>query len=64
MSGSPASAFSSRFGLRFGRRDRGVLRQGHRDQELGPVGRREELLLHEAHAEDGGPEGDERDARW
>ena len=48
-------------GLRFGCRDGGVLHERHRDQELGPVGRREELLLHEAQAEDGGPEGDERD---
>ena len=46
----------------FGRRDRGVLRQGHRHQQLGPVGGREELLLHEAHAVDRGAEGDERGA--
>ena len=62
MSASPASASSSRSVVGFGRRDRGVLRQGHRHQQLGPVGGREELLLHEAHAVDRGAEGDERGA--
>ena len=47
------------FRLRLGRRDRGVLRQGHGHEQLRPVRSREELLLHEAETVDGSAEGDE-----
>ena len=52
MSGSPSSIFSSASICLFGACDRGVLRQGQVDQQLGPVGGREELVLHEAHADE------------
>ena len=44
-----------------GRVDRGVLGQLQVDEQLGPIGRREELLRDEAHAVERRPEQAQRD---
>ena len=48
--------------LRLGLGDRGVLRQGEVDEEFGAVGRGEELLLDELHAEKRGAKERDGDA--
>ena len=48
MSGSPASVFSSRSISLLVSAIELVLQQGHVDQQLGPVGGGEELVLHQA----------------